>query len=405
MKRVLIIALALSLAAPALAYKVYTEDGKPVRHTRAQMPWVMRFNGLGTPDCANEFTALEAALNTWSNVSYQWYRNKRGSNTSVINFGGDGINVCVWYEPAYASKGQGTWPWAATVIAANAFWIIDVGAFWQVVENDVSFNGYHYTWSDSGQKDKMDVRNIATHEFGHNLVLDDLKDGRWSEVTMYAYSAAGETKKRTLHQDDINGIRFIYPNNAVTLESFTAAPRDGSVVVAWKAAVEVDHAGYNLLRVEDAGGDAAYEKLNGALITGRSPYRYVDDGVRAGTAYRYLLEAVDLSGQKERFGPVRAQLPAGTKGAFALAQSYPNPARDSATITFSLAEAGEAELAVYDLSGRRVATLASGASGAGERDVVWNLTDDGGAAVPPGVYIYRLQGPGGTAARRLVVAR
>jgi hypothetical protein len=191
----------------------------------------------------------------------------------------------------------------------------------------------------------------------------------------------------------------------VILDSFTASPRNGDVVVAWKAAVEVDHAGYNLFRGEDAGGDAEYEKLNGALITGRSPYRYVDDGVRAGTTYKYILEAVDLTGQKERFGPVRAQLPSGTKGAFALAQSYPNPARDSATITFSLPEAGEAELAVYDMSGRRVATLASGASAAGEREVVWDLTDDGGAAVPPGVYIYRLQGPGGTAARRLVVAR
>jgi hypothetical protein len=60
---------------------------------------------------------------------------------------------------------------------------------------------------------------------------------------------------------------------------------------------------------------------------------------------------------------------------------------------------------VYDLSGRRVTTLASGASAAGEREVVWNLTDDGGAAVPPGVYIYRLQTPGASAARRLVVAR
>jgi len=407
MKKAFIVALVLSLAAPALAYKVYYRDGLPVRHTKSQMPWVMRFNGLGTPDCTGELTALAAALNTWSNVSYQWYRNARGSNSSTINYGSDGINLCVWYEQAYSSQGQGTWPpeWGPGAIAVNVFWFINAGSYWQVVENDVCFNGYNYTWSSTGQAFKMDVANIATHEFGHNLVLADLYDAGSSEFTMYGYASAGETKKRTLHQDDINGIRFLYPNDAVILDEFAATPRDGSVVVAWKAAVEVDHAGYNLLRVEDAGGDGSYAKLNGALITGRSPYRYVDGDVRAGTAYKYILEAVDLSGHKEQFGPVRAQLPAGAKGAFALAQSYPNPARGSATITFSLAEAGEASLAVYDLSGRRVATLASGASAAGEREVVWNLADDGGAAVPPGVYIYRLQGPGGTAARRLVVAR
>ena len=404
MKKIGIVALALSLAVPALAFKVFYQDGKPVRHTRAQVPWTMRFNSRGTPDCANEFTALAAALDTWSNVSCQWYRNRRGSNTSVLNYGNDGINLCVWYEPGYS--GQNPWePRWGSAIAVNAFWMMDAGTYWQVVENDVCFNGYNYTWSDSGQELRMDVANIATHEFGHNLVLSDLYDAGSSEFTMYGYAGPGEVKKRSLHQDDVNGIRFMYPNAAVTLESFTAKPHDGNVVVAWKAAIEVDHAGYNLFRVEDAGGDAAYAKLNRALITGRSPYSYVDGDVKAGTAYKYLLEAVDLTGHKEQFGPVRAKLPAGTKHVFALAQSYPNTARDSATIKFSLAEAGDAALAVYDLSGRRVATLASGAAAAGEREIVWNLTDDGGAAVPPGVYIYRLQAPGGTAARRLVVAR
>ena len=402
MKKVFIVALALSLAVSALAFQVFYYNGKPVKHTKDQIPWTMRFNNLGTPDCANEFNELNAALNTWSNVTYQWYRNQRGSNTSTINYGSDGINLCVWYEPGYS--GQGSWPWAANAIAVNVFWMMDAGAFWQVVENDVNFNGYNFTWSDSGEGGKMDVQNIAAHEFGHNLVLADLYDFASIEYTMYGYAYPGETQKRSLHQDDVNGIRFLYPNDAVILDSFAATPRDGNVVVAWTAAVEIDHAGYNLFRREDTPG-GAYAKLNDALITGRSPYRYVDETVKAGASYQFLLEAVDLSGYKQRFGPVRVDLPAGSKRVFALAQSYPNPARDSATIRFSVPEAGDVTLAVYDLSGRRVATLASGAAAAGEREIAWNLTADGGAAVPPGVYIYRLQTPGAAAARRLVVAR
>ena len=50
-----------------------------------------------------------------------------------------------------------------------------------------------------------------THEFGHALGLLDLYGGSDSEKTMYGYAYPGETKKRTLHSDDINGVQTIYP--------------------------------------------------------------------------------------------------------------------------------------------------------------------------------------------------
>jgi hypothetical protein len=174
-------------------------------------------------------------------------------------------------------------------------------------------------------------------------------------------------------------------------------------MVEWKAAVEEDHAGYNLYRMEDAAG-TDYVKVNGALITGSSPYSFSDEGVRLGADYKYLLEAVDLTGHKQQFGPVRVTMPSGTKAAFALASAYPNPAQSEATISFSLADGAEGRLNVYDLSGRRVKTLFAG-GGAGEHEVVWNLADESGRAVPPGVYIYRLEAGNEASARRLVIAR
>ena len=403
MKKVFLVALIIAVAAPAFGYKVFYYGGKICKHGKEQIPWTVRFNNLGTPDCDNEFTALAAALNTWSNVRCQWYRNRRGANTSTLNTGLDGINLCVWYEPGYS--GQGPWPWATGAIAVNIFWLQDAGTFYRVVENDVCFNGYNFKWSNKGEAFRMDIQNIATHEFGHNLVLADLYDPESREFTMYGYATVGETKKRTLEGDDKRGIRFIYGSDEIMLESFAATAREGRVLVTWKVSREVNHAGYNLYRLEDVGGAADYVKLNRALVVGRSPYEFEDGGVKAGAAYKYLLEAVDLSGGKERFGPVRVEVPTAQKRVFALAQSYPNPARTAATIKFSLAEATTAELEVYDLSGRRVATLCSGAAEAGEREVVWNLAGDDGSAVPPGVYIYRLRTAGDVAARRLVVAR
>lgn len=70
----------------------------------------------------------------------------------------------------------------------------------------VTFNK-NLVWSTSGESGKFDVQNIATHEFGHWLCLGHSSD---TEATMYKNAAAGETKRRTLNTDDIQGIRSIY---------------------------------------------------------------------------------------------------------------------------------------------------------------------------------------------------
>jgi hypothetical protein len=73
----------------------------------------------------------------------------------------------------------------------------------------IDFNS-DYTWSTSGQSGSYDVQNIATHELGHWLQLNDLYGGSDSEKTMYGYASKGETKKRSLETDDKNGIKYIY---------------------------------------------------------------------------------------------------------------------------------------------------------------------------------------------------
>lgn len=65
-------------------------------------------------------------------------------------------------------------------------------------------------WSTCGQSGKYDVQNVATHEFGHWLQLNNLSGGSDSEKTMYKIIDRGETKKRTLEADDKSGIKYIY---------------------------------------------------------------------------------------------------------------------------------------------------------------------------------------------------
>jgi hypothetical protein len=75
---------------------------------------------------------------------------------------------------------------------------------------------------------------------------------------------------------------------------------------------------------------------------------------------------------------------------FSLAQNYPNPFNSATVIGFSLPEATDVELAVYNLAGQRVATLAQGNRAAGSYQLTWDGRDDAGRALASGVYVYRL---------------
>ncbi|MGD8718827.1 MAG: T9SS type A sorting domain-containing protein, partial [Candidatus Zixiibacteriota bacterium] len=135
------------------------------------------------------------------------------------------------------------------------------------------------------------------------------------------------------------------------------------------------------------------------------PYEFVDGNATAGAEYEYLLEGVDLTGGTATFGPTVGRAPGRmAPRAMALYQNRPNPARGVTTITFDVAEAGNASVEVFDLAGRRVRTLYDGPADAGAHEISWNLADDAGRPVPPGVYLYRLESAGETTCRRLVAA-
>jgi Right handed beta helix region len=74
-----------------------------------------------------------------------------------------------------------------------------------------------------------------------------------------------------------------------------------------------------------------------------------------------------------------------------LLANYPNPFNPTTTIPFSLKGAGEVHLAVYNVLGQKVATIANSWFGPGSHSVIWNASDDAGQPVASGVYFYRME--------------
>lgn len=83
----------------------------------------------------------------------------------------------------------------------------------------------------------------------------------------------------------------------------------------------------------------------------------------------------------------------------------PNPARGETRLAWSLPRAGAAELAIYDVTGRRVALLHRGDAAAGEHASTWSGRDDADRLLPPGVYLARLATAQSARSVRLVRVR
>ena len=83
----------------------------------------------------------------------------------------------------------------------------------------------------------------------------------------------------------------------------------------------------------------------------------------------------------------------------------PNPVRERAGFQFTLPAPSRISLEVFDVTGARLRTLASGPVPAGRSSRSWDLRDDRGRGVEPGVYLARLTVGAWSRTRRLVVTR
>jgi hypothetical protein len=91
--------------------------------------------------------------------------------------------------------------------------------------------------------------------------------------------------------------------------------------------------------------------------------------------------------------------------ASAIRRTYPNPSGGDTSVDFFVESSGNVELTVYDVAGRLVRTLHTGALARGEHAANWDGRNAAGKLVPSGVYFLRLNTGGVVVSSRLVRIR
>ncbi|MDZ7723225.1 MAG: SdrD B-like domain-containing protein [candidate division KSB1 bacterium] len=87
-------------------------------------------------------------------------------------------------------------------------------------------------------------------------------------------------------------------------------------------------------------------------------------------------------------------------GSFSCESNFPNPFNPSTTIRYTLAEAADVSLNIYNLNGQLVETLVREYQSAGSYQATWHSDEH-----PSGVYIYRLNAGSFSAVRRMTLLK
>lgn len=90
---------------------------------------------------------------------------------------------------------------------------------------------------------------------------------------------------------------------------------------------------------------------------------------------------------------------------FILEQNYPNPFNPQTTIAFTLPQAADVNLSIYNVLGEQVTILAEETLPSGRHEVVFNGTDRSGRSLPSGIYFYRLRTDSFEATKKMVLLK
>jgi len=258
--------------------------------------------------------------------------------------------------------------------------------------------------------DKNNLKNVTAGDW--NVVIENGSNSFNNNTLSYQYLdqpgldilvAAENTSSSEIWTNFITDPDASLP---VLLEVFSAKYHNGYVQLEWSTYSEINNWKWRLLRKTEQ--QSAYMPVVEIPGSGNSSdsryYQYEDFDVDTTGIVYYRLDQVDFSGKVNTVAFVQA-IPAVVPERISLKPNFPNPFNPATRISFSLRYPARLSLIVYDAQGQKIRTLATEHFDAGEHGFTWDGRNDGGNALPTGVYFLRLSGEGINRTIRMMILR
>lgn len=278
----------------------------------------------------------------------------------------------------------GAWTATGTPFAQGNNYIVDIYG-----NNSSSAVNYNYNGSQSVASNTMDIW-VNGVLIADNIGKAQLTDNSDIDSWMF-YGENSGSNVANIFLDDIYYTNLISPEPLpVELTSFSATVIGKNVKLVWNTATEINNYGFEIERkqiIKQQSTKNNWEKIGFVFGNGNSSspksYSFIDDKTNSGT-YSYRLKQVDNDGQFEYSKTVEVNV-SGTKE-FELSQNYPNPFNPATTIKYTLPQAGNVKLTLYNMLGQEIKVLVNEMQEAGTHTIKLNASD-----LKSGVYVYKIE--------------
>ncbi|HMN23609.1 MAG TPA: right-handed parallel beta-helix repeat-containing protein [Ignavibacteriaceae bacterium] len=284
------------------------------------------------------------------------------------------------------------------------------------------------------------LENADTTDNGQNIIYGNIQGSDVFDLynntpdPIYAQNNDWRVYDSTLIEDHIvHGVdsvtlgivKFVPFSTQIPVEltSFAANVIDGSVLLNWTTATELNNLGFEIQKSPSPTPslrEGALEQFNWQPIgfvngngtsTEINNYTFTDLNPLEGKSF-YRLKQIDFDGTFEYSNIIEVDfsLPIG----FSLEQNYPNPFNPTTTIKYSVpnvtlspdksginsVEGSRVQLKIYDVLGNEVATLINEEKPAGNYEIRFDAS-----SLASGVYFYKLQSGSFIETRKMILLR
>lgn len=191
----------------APAYEIQNAgSGDIIRWHESCFQYSLHEEGVPNTDIDDLRDVMRASFDAWENVDCSYFYFDETDDASCDHIGYEensgNINLLVFRESGWAIDRAHD---PSAIALTTTSWDDLTG---RMLDADIEFNAENFPFGIDGSADKADIQNTATHEIGHMLGLDHSNVGN---STMAPTAGTGDTDKRTLDDDDIEGLCRLYP--------------------------------------------------------------------------------------------------------------------------------------------------------------------------------------------------